>query len=104
VLRLRSQSNDAVEAKIVEIVDRSGYVIGNVETDLVHHRNCERIALAGSNAGRLDINPPACEMTQHRGCHGRTNRVAGAYKKNSARQIAAGAQRISPSSEERKGA
>ena len=64
----------------------------------------ERVALAGSNAGRFDINPPACEMTQYRGCHGRTNGVAGAYKKNSARQIAASAQRISPSSEERKGA
>jgi hypothetical protein len=55
-------------------------MIGNIDADLIHDRDCKGVDLARADASRPAVNRSPRKVAQYRGCHGRAYRVQIASK------------------------
>src|SRR5690606_12679451 len=98
MVRFRRERDDQIECRIVKISKRLRLVARQVDADFVHDGFGERIAIAGSDAGRFDIDALPCKMPQDCRRHRRSNGIHGAGEQYSFGCVPAPPDHVTPSS------
>ena len=101
MLRIGRQRDDEVERGIFQLVEAFRLMRFQVDADLGHHADGERIDRGGPNADGIDIDMPAMKLAQQRCRHRRADRIQRAGKEHASGKTR---HRLNPGYAERRAA